>query len=91
MAAILSEQELISSWVRGEAALATAREAAVIARSAAVAIVAATPESIDPVRLWRETRNVGYPILPLVRPRRRSRTRSLSCSLHSPHTSPARR
>ncbi|MEV5486367.1 MULTISPECIES: class-II fumarase/aspartase family protein [Streptomyces] len=69
MAAILSEQELISSWVRVEAALATAQgEAGVIARKTAAAIAAAaTPASIDPVRLWRETRNVGYPILPLVR------------------------
>jgi 3-carboxy-cis,cis-muconate cycloisomerase len=69
MAAILSEQELITSWVRVEAALATAQaEAGVIAPETAAAIVgAATAAAIDPVRLWRETRNVGYPILPLVR------------------------
>jgi 3-carboxy-cis,cis-muconate cycloisomerase len=69
MAAILSEEELIGSWLRVEAALATAQgEAGVIDRDTAAAIVrASVPENIDPGRLWLETRNVGYPILPLVR------------------------
>ncbi|GHJ40785.1 adenylosuccinate lyase family protein [Streptomyces sp. TS71-3] len=69
MAAILSEQELIASWMRVEGALATAQaEAGVIAVETGAAIAeAATGAVIDPVRLWRETRNVGYPILPLVR------------------------
>jgi 3-carboxy-cis,cis-muconate cycloisomerase len=69
MAAILSEQELIASWIRVEAALATAQgEAGVIAPDTAAAIAhTAATAAIDPVRLWRETRNVGYPILPLVR------------------------
>ena len=69
MATILSEQELIGSWLRVEAALATAQgEAGVIGRDTAAAIArACVPGNIDPARLWRETRNVGYPILPLVR------------------------
>jgi 3-carboxy-cis,cis-muconate cycloisomerase len=66
--ALLSEHELIASWLRVEAALATAQaESGVIPRAAADAIVrVADPARIDPVRLWRETRNVGYPILPLI-------------------------
>lgn len=69
MAAILSEQELIASWLKVEAALATAQaEAGVIASDTAATIAeVAVPATIEPARLWRETRNVGYPILPLVR------------------------
>jgi 3-carboxy-cis,cis-muconate cycloisomerase len=69
MAAILSEQELIASWLKVEAALATAQaEAGVIASDTAATIAeAAVPATIEPGRLWRDTRNVGYPILPLVR------------------------
>ncbi|MEV8388901.1 MULTISPECIES: adenylosuccinate lyase family protein [unclassified Streptomyces] len=69
MAVILSEEETVRSWLRVEAALATAQgEAGVIpSDTAAVIARAATLESIEPARLWRETRNVGYPILPLVR------------------------
>ena len=69
MAEILSEQELIASWVGVEAALATAQaEAGVIAPDTAAAIVrGATAAAVDAARLWRETRNVGYPILPLIR------------------------
>ncbi|MGW6774729.1 class-II fumarase/aspartase family protein [Streptomyces sp. NPDC055037] len=69
MAVILSEEETVRSWLRVEAALATAQgEAGVIPSDTAEVIArAATLESIEPARLWRETRNVGYPILPLVR------------------------
>jgi len=66
---ILSEKTMIRSWLRVEAALATAQaEIGVLGREHAEAICAAsTLASIDTGRLWRETRNVGYPILPLVR------------------------
>ncbi|MEU1942011.1 adenylosuccinate lyase family protein [Streptomyces sp. NPDC059474] len=69
MAVILSEEETVRSWLRVEAALATAQgEAGVIPPDTAEVIAhTATLEKIEPARLWRETRNVGYPILPLVR------------------------
>ncbi|HWG02118.1 MAG TPA: lyase family protein [Trebonia sp.] len=66
---IMSEETLIQSWLRVEAALATAQaDLGVLDRADAEAISAAcTPRNIDADRLWRETRNVGYPILSLVR------------------------
>ncbi|MBK1783940.1 class-II fumarase/aspartase family protein [Prauserella cavernicola] len=66
---ILSEQAMIGSWLRVEAALATAQgELGVLGAAEATAIVeAATPDNIDSERLWKETRTVGYPILSLVR------------------------
>ncbi len=66
---ILSEETLIRSWLRVEAALATAQaEAGVIDPEDAEAISAACiPGNIDAARLWQDTRNVGYPILSLVR------------------------
>jgi len=66
---IMSEETLIRSWLRVEAALATAQaDLGVLDRADAEAIGAAcTPRNIDATRLWRETRNVGYPILSLVR------------------------
>jgi 3-carboxy-cis,cis-muconate cycloisomerase len=66
---ILSEETLIRSWLRVEAALATAQaELGVLDLEAAEAInVACTLANIDATRLWQDTRNVGYPILSLVR------------------------
>jgi 3-carboxy-cis,cis-muconate cycloisomerase len=66
---ILSEDTLIRSWLQVEAALATAQaDLGVLDREHAAAITAAcTMKNIDTARLWRDTRNVGYPILPLVR------------------------
>jgi 3-carboxy-cis,cis-muconate cycloisomerase len=68
-AQILSEGAMIRSWLRPEAALATAQgELGVLDPDDAAAIAdAAKPENIDTDRLWKETRVVGYPILPLVR------------------------
>jgi 3-carboxy-cis,cis-muconate cycloisomerase len=65
---ILSEDALIRSWLRVEVALATAQaELGVLDREHAEAISAAsTARNIDATRLWRDTLNVGYPILPLV-------------------------
>ncbi|PXY36957.1 3-carboxy-cis,cis-muconate cycloisomerase [Prauserella flavalba] len=69
MAQILSEDAVISSWLRVEAALATAQgELGRLDPADAAAIAAAsTPANIDRSRLWKETRTVGYPILSLVR------------------------
>jgi len=69
MAAIFSEERTIGTWLQTEAALARAQAAAGILRPEdADAITAvAVMDTIDPGRLWAESRNVGYPILPLVR------------------------
>src|SRR5258708_39765615 len=69
VADILSEETMIRSWLRVEAALAMAQaEVGVLDREHAEAIRAAsTLQNIDTSQLWRETRNVGYPILPLIR------------------------
>lgn len=69
VADILSEETMIRSWLRVEAALAMAQaELGVLDREDAEAIGAAsTLENIDTSQLWRETRNVGYPIFSLVR------------------------
>lgn len=69
MAEIFSESQTIQSWLRVEAALAAAQaDCGVITRDDADAIErACRPEHIDPERLWSEARNVGYPILPLIR------------------------
>src|SRR3981081_1609078 len=68
-AQILSENAMVGSWLRVEAALATAQgELGVLKAVDAEAIAdAAKPGNIDHVRLWNETRTVGYPILSLVR------------------------
>src|SRR4030088_2723294 len=66
---ILSEETLIRSWLRVEAALATAQaEVGVLDPEHAEAISAAcSPANVDAARLWQDTRNVGDPILSLVR------------------------
>jgi 3-carboxy-cis,cis-muconate cycloisomerase len=66
---LLSADATITSWLRVEAALATAQgELGVLVPEDAAAIVtAATLANIDAELLWEQTRNVGYPILSLVR------------------------
>jgi 3-carboxy-cis,cis-muconate cycloisomerase len=66
---LFSSESTIDTWLRTEAALATAQgELGVLtAQDAAAVVEAATLENIDQDRLWKETRNVGYPILSVVR------------------------
>jgi 3-carboxy-cis,cis-muconate cycloisomerase len=59
--------EVEGALARAQARLGIVPHAAAEAISAAAASVAADPQSLDLARLKRETANVGYPILPLVR------------------------
>jgi 3-carboxy-cis,cis-muconate cycloisomerase len=69
MADVFGEERTISGWLEAERALALAQaEVGVIPVEVGDAIAAAaTLANVDRDRLWHETRNVGYPILPLVR------------------------
>lgn len=69
MAAVWSERATVEAWLRVEAELARAQAAAgVLADSDAELIAgAATVEGLDTEALWAGARNVGYPILSLVR------------------------
>lgn len=69
MGSMFSEVSLVESWLQTEAALARAQaNSGIISRDEAEAITsAAVLENIELDRLWSESRNVGYPILPLVR------------------------
>jgi 3-carboxy-cis,cis-muconate cycloisomerase len=69
MSSIFSAQATIESWLAAEAALAWAQAAVGLLSAEEAAAIAhgATLPSIDSDALWQETRNVGYPILPLVR------------------------
>ncbi|GGV18674.1 adenylosuccinate lyase [Actinomadura cremea] len=69
MVDVWSPEETVASWLRTESALAQAQaDAGLLTREDADAISAACrPELIDLERLWEGARNVGYPILPLVR------------------------
>ncbi len=69
MEAVFSEANTIDAWLRTEAALAQSQAVVGdITPSQADAITAAcTLDNIDIDALWRETGNVGYPILPLIR------------------------
>jgi 3-carboxy-cis,cis-muconate cycloisomerase len=74
MRAAFGEAALLARCAEVEAALARAQarlgivpEPAAQAISTAAAEIAADPQSWDMARLQRETANVGYPILPLVR------------------------
>lgn len=68
-AAIFSEERTVRSWLETEAALAAAQaECGVLDREVAEAIAAAcTLDNVDLGKLWEGARNVGYPILSLVR------------------------
>jgi 3-carboxy-cis,cis-muconate cycloisomerase len=67
--AAFSIDATIQSWLDVEAALGHAlADGGIASREQAESIAAAcVPGAIDTGRLWRETRIVGYPILPLVR------------------------
>jgi 3-carboxy-cis,cis-muconate cycloisomerase len=69
MAEIFSEEGIVQGWLDAEAALAKAQgELGVIPREHASLIAGASIlDNIDLEGLWQEARNVGYPILPLVR------------------------
>jgi len=74
MRAVFGEPAFIARCVEVEAALARAQSRlgivpgeAAAAISAAAAAVAANPDTLDLARLKRDTGNVGFPILPLVR------------------------
>jgi len=69
MRAIFSDDNLIACYVRAEVALAVAQgRVGVIPSERAAAIAADAPSvAIDRAELKRETENVGYPILGLVR------------------------
>lgn len=68
MVEIFSERSMVAFWLEVEAALAAAQaELGILSVADAEAIGAVTADAIDLPQLWRETANVGYPILPLVR------------------------
>lgn len=68
MAEVLSAERLVGHWLRAEQALARAQAAAgVIDDSDAAAIGAIVVAQLDLPALWESSRNVGYPILGLVR------------------------
>jgi len=70
MAEIFSERATVRAWLRVEAALAAAQaELGILTAQEAeqIAGAAADPATVDLEALWRESRNVGYPIFPLVR------------------------
>lgn len=66
---LFSERAAVSSWLAVEAALARAQARLGIIPSADGETIAAAcdVDGIDLDRLWQESVNVGYPILPLVR------------------------
>jgi 3-carboxy-cis,cis-muconate cycloisomerase len=69
MAALFGEERTIGGWLAAERALALAQgELGIIPTSVAEQIAAAAIlDCVDRERLWQEARNVGYPILPLIR------------------------
>lgn len=69
MAEIFSERSTVAFWLATEAALAAAEaEVGILTAQEADAIAAAcSVTTIDLPKLWRESRVVGYPVLPLVR------------------------
>ncbi|WP_369021716.1 class-II fumarase/aspartase family protein [Paenarthrobacter ureafaciens] len=68
-AELFSPAESVESWLAAERALALAQaELGIIAHDDAQAIAkAAVPANVDAERLWGSARNVGYPILGIVR------------------------
>jgi 3-carboxy-cis,cis-muconate cycloisomerase len=69
MQAVFADQAQVGAYVRAEVALALAQgETGVIPEEAAKAIAAAAPAvALDMAQLKRDTENVGYPIVGLVR------------------------
>lgn len=85
MIEIFSPEAMIDSWKRVEAALAQAQASLGIvdrARADAIEAVCADPDSIDADELWESARNVGYPILGLVRQIDGALPESLRGSVH---------
>jgi 3-carboxy-cis,cis-muconate cycloisomerase len=68
-ARVFSEERTVRSWLQAEAALAAAQsEQGVLEPEVARQIGAACSlDNVDLPTLWEQARNVGYPILPLVR------------------------
>ncbi|WP_211225830.1 lyase family protein [Nocardioides alkalitolerans] len=70
MAEVFSAEQTVEAWVRVEGALAGAQaELGVVPsdRAGAIERVCADPATVDLDALWGSARNVGYPILGLVR------------------------
>lgn len=68
MTRCLSAEHLVEHWLAVEQALARAQaEAGLLEREEADAISALDAAQLDQPALWEAARNVGYPILPLVR------------------------
>lgn len=69
MSEIFSEATMVESWLATERSLARAQaQVGILTAAEAEAIAtAATIVAVDLERLWSESRNVGYPILGLVR------------------------
>lgn len=68
MAALVTPESAVRGWVAFEHALANAQaKEGVITDADATAICSVGADAIDLDALWSAARNVGYPILPLVR------------------------
>lgn len=68
LAELLSAERTVQGWIDFEHALAAAQAVTgVISEADAQAISSVTLEHLDLPTLWTAARNVGYPILPLVR------------------------
>lgn len=69
MVEIFSEAATVRSWLAVEASLAACQASlGILSEEAATAIVEATAHPLlDEEELWAQARNVGYPILPLIR------------------------
>ncbi len=70
MIRIFSPEWMVDSWLQVESALANAQATLGLVdaeRARAIQAVCAEPGTINPFELWESARNVGYPILGLVR------------------------
>lgn len=69
MAEIFGEENTVGSWLRAELALcrAQARLGIVDDQDVEALETALAEKPVDTAALWAESRNVGYPVLPLVR------------------------
>lgn len=84
MSSIFSQEATVLSWLKVESALAIAQgRLGVIEEQAAAGVAAACSlEHIDMEELWRETRVVGYPILPMVRQLARAAPNRIASYIH---------
>ena len=69
MSEIFSQERAVRGWLQAEAALARAQGAAGVLSSREADDIAGVAhlDQLDLGALWQQARNVGYPILPLVR------------------------